>query len=92
MKLNLNFKLKDLDGTEVEGDTMNKHIANFLKAENTNTMKFMDWAFTLWKGNVLEIDKTDMELLKRTITDTQKITNIAKYAVIEKINKAMEEK
>jgi hypothetical protein len=68
MKINLNFQIKDLDGNDLQGEGANasKIIANGLanlSSYQQSSIKLMNWVDLLWKKKVLEIDKTDHEIL-----------------------------
>lgn len=66
MKFNINKQFKDLAGTELKGDENNmaKVLANALYYTNSGkSLKGADWAFTLFKTGVIELDENDFELI-----------------------------
>lgn len=93
MKLNFNFKIKDLDQKEIPGADANKLLANTLSQQNQgNSMKLYDWALRLWRGEALEIDDTDAMVLKELIDKSQVLTVMAKKPLIDIIDKGLRPK
>lgn len=88
MKLNFDFQIKALDGKEFKGDESNaaKILGSMLSALNKgNSMKLWDWAQTIWNKKDLEIDKTDSEVLKALIENSESLPVITKAQLIERI-------
>jgi hypothetical protein len=96
MKLDLNFQLTDVEllnlpkETEVTAEAIHagKVVANLLvtSTESENPLKFFDWALDLHKGKVIDIDKQDVEILKKFIKQHQKMSVFAKAQVLNKFN------
>ena len=90
MKLNLNFGFKTLDGSEV--DTASKAVANILSVGPTpgfNSIKAYDFALKLFNEGEIEIDRTDLNILEKIVTDSQ-LFNFAKAQILEAIKKIEE--
>lgn len=67
-KLDLNFKLTDLDGNVIEGGEVNKLFAGLLMSQkNGDAVKFFDWAVTVNKTGVIEVDSSDFSLIKELV-------------------------
>lgn len=88
MKLNLNFKIKDLDGKDIPGAEANKLIGQVLcNLSKGNSLKLDDWGRKLWKGETLEIDDFDGKVLREIIDTTEgQISNIVKAPVLRHID------
>ncbi len=75
MKLNFNQPLLQLDGTPFkEGDQdtlLCKVLATALTfiTEGIEPLKALDWMVKLQQGEVLDLDRTDQEKLKKLITE-----------------------
>lgn len=67
IKLNFNSPLMGLDGKAIDADmTLGKRLGNLLSVSNKgDAVKYMDWAKKLYRGEVLELDRSD----KRTLID-----------------------
>lgn len=93
MKLNFNFKVKDLSGKEIEGAEANKLLANTLSMLNKgNSMKLYDWAVKLWNGKPLEIDDTDGEVLQELVKNSETLTVLAKKPMLDVIEEGLKPK
>ena len=102
MKLDLNFELKSIEmlglpaGSEVAED--GKHAGKILSAllakatEAENPVKFFDWALSLYKKQPLDLDKSDMELLKKFVKGHRQMFVFAQAQILNKICEASEEK
>ena len=87
-KLNFNFLLKDLLGNEIADANAGKLLANLLSSDNgKNPMKFWTWAMAIFKGESIEVDGQDKDLLKTFITDSDKLTSLSKAQLLEVMNK-----
>ena len=79
MKLNFNFNLTDLDGKELEGANAGKLLANTLIQQTKgDAVKYWEWALSLNKGDIRDLDSSDQETLKSFIKDSETITILAK--------------
>lgn len=90
MKLDFNFQVKNLDGKDLEGEGSHcgKVLADYLQRLNKgNSMKLWDWAQTVWKKQPLEIDKTDSEVLKELVENSD-LPVITRAQIADVINKA----
>jgi len=84
MKLDFNYTLVGLDGigltqneeTLLAGKVLATQLATGSSKEN-DLMKFMDWAFKLHKGEIIDLDRVDQKLLREYIVETQ-LTNLVK--------------
>jgi len=94
MKISLNFKLKNLDGKEIEGVEANagKVIANLLANEVDNPVKFMAWALIFHACKDIQVDKADFDTLKQLIIKTKSITNLVKAQVLEVLSEYKKDK
>lgn len=97
MKLDLNFKFKDLDGNEIN-DENNKpaKIMSSLLVGNTpgiNPSKAFIWANDFWKVGYIDVDKVDLEAIEKFVNasvDEKKLMNIGAHPILEAIKKAKE--
>lgn len=86
MKINLNSALVDLDGNEIADSNMGKILAQLLISETKgDALKFWDWAMKLHKGEVLDLDKSDQEVFKNFLKETEKLPIITKAQILEKL-------
>lgn len=93
MKLNFNFKIKDLDGKVIEKADANKLLADMISGLNRgNSMKLFDWASKLWNGKHLEIDDTDARVLRELIDTSDKIVILVKAPLLDLIDKELNSK
>lgn len=93
MKLNLNYQIKDLTGKEISGENANasKALAGSLAGANKgNAIKLFNWALQFWKGESVEIDKTDKEFLESFIETSETLTVLAKASMINSIKEQYE--
>lgn len=94
MKLNFNFNLKGLDGKEIGVEEKNpvnagKLIATALvQVSKGDVMKHYEWAQKLYKGQPLELDKSDSAYLKNFIETNEQFTILMKAQCIEVFDKA----
>ena len=93
MKLNFNFDLLGLDGEAVldhanqkvnAGKLLAQAIANQSKGD---ALKFWDWAVSLNKGEILDLDSSDQETIKNFIKDAEGFTILAKAQLLKVIKK-----
>lgn len=85
MKINLDFKLKDLDGTVTE-TTAGKLLANILAGSSEgDALKLFHWATKLWAGEELDLDPSDTTTLIEFVKKQQTMNNLAKAQILEKL-------
>jgi len=83
MKLNFNKSLQNLDGSEVEQSNMGKLLANVLSQANTGEpVKCWEMSLKLFKGEELDIDTTDKEMLEGVIKASQNLSNAGKAQLL----------
>lgn len=83
MKLNFNKSLLNLDGSEVENSNMGKLLANVLSQSNTGEpVKCWEMALKLFKGEELDLDTLDKEMLENTIKSSQGLSNAGKAQLL----------
>lgn len=88
MKIDFNFNLLDLDGNPIENANVGKLIANVLVQQSKgDPLKFWDWALSLNKGEILDLDSSDQETLKNFIKENEQITIIAKAQILKALKK-----
>ena len=86
MKIDLNAPIIDLDGTEINDSNMGKIVAQMLITETKgDALKYWDWAQKLYKGEILDLDKSDQEVFKNFIKETEKIPVITKAQILDKL-------
>ena len=72
MKIDLNKSLIDLEGKEIADSNMGKIVAQTLiTGSKGDALKFWDWANKLYKGEVLDLDKSDQEVFKNFIKENE---------------------
>jgi len=88
MKLNFNFDLLGLDEQPIEGANAGKLLANALaQGSKGDALKFWDWAVSLNKGEVLDLDSSDQEKIKNFIKDSEGFTILAKAQLLQVLKK-----
>lgn len=88
MKLDFNFNLLDLDGKQIENANAGKLLANTLVQQSKgDALKFWEWAVSLNKGEILDLDSSDQETLKNFIKDSENFAIIAKAQLLQVIKK-----
>jgi hypothetical protein len=84
MKLDFNFDFVGLDEVAFEGGNAGKLLAGALAgATKGDSLKFWDWAKKLFKGEILDLDKSDQETLKTFVKDSESFTVLAKAQILE---------
>jgi hypothetical protein len=84
MKLDFNFDFIGLDDQVFEGGNAGKMLAGALaSASKGDALKFWDWAKKLFKGEILDLDKSDQETLKTFVKDSESFTVLAKAQLLE---------
>lgn len=93
MKLNFNTHLKDLSGKEVGAEqnskvNLGKLLANLLLGATKvpDLMKHYEWAQKFYKGQAVELDKSDSAYLKKFISDHAQLTVLMKVQMLEKFD------
>lgn len=83
MQLNLNKKFLSLSGDEENGWTMGQLLAKALSTLDCgiDILKVMPWAFTLFKNEAIDIDKTDLERIYNFIKALPDITQLIQSKV-----------
>ena len=88
MKLNFNFNLVNLDGEELKDANAGKVLANALVQQTKgDAVKLWEIALALNKGEVVDLDSSDQELIKNFIKETELINIIAKGQLLPVFNK-----
>jgi len=83
MKLNFNFNLTDLDGKEIKDANAGKLLANSLIQQTKgDAVKYWEWALSLNKGDILDLDTSDQETLKTFVKDSETITVLGKAQLL----------
>jgi hypothetical protein len=84
MKLDFNFNFIGLDEVAFEGGNAGKTLASALAgASKGDALKYWDWAKKLFKGEVLDLDKSDQETLKTFVKESDSFTVLAKAQLLE---------
>jgi hypothetical protein len=98
MKLNFNFNLTDLEGKELlerDGSKVNagKLLANSLVQQTKgDAIKYFEWALALNKGEILDLDTSDQDVLKSFIKDSEAIIILAKGPLLQVFTKVQDKK
>lgn len=84
-KLDLNKSLVDLDGNEIENSKLGKLVAGLLMSQKTgDSVKFFDWAVTLHKTGIIEVDEADFSTLKTMVKENREyLTMIGKAQLLK---------
>ncbi len=90
MKINLNFNLTNLEGKEIEGDNnAGKLLANLLAGSSDGkSIKLWEWALKLYKGEELDLDTTDKDVIYAFIETSKQMSNLAKAQMMLAIKDA----
>jgi hypothetical protein len=88
MKLNFNFNLVDLDGQEIENANTGKLLAaSLVQQSKGDAMKFWEMALNLNKGETIDLDTSDQQLLKTFIKENESLTILAKGQMLQVFQK-----
>lgn len=96
--LDLNFILKKIDGecftVGKDGNEEEVHagkvLAGYMAQQNTESpLKFWDWATTLHKKEPLQLDKSDLKLIKKFVEGLNSWT-LVKAQLLSSIDEAEE--
>jgi hypothetical protein len=91
MKLDLNFYLKGLDGTELKGLNAQVNagmlLANQIASTNKSTdiLKWFTWAQELYKQKPIEVSDNEKNEIKEFVKNSEQLTILAKQQIIEAI-------
>ncbi len=87
MKLNLNFKLRDLAGDEIENsDSVAKLLANALAiGQSDDPVKMMGIALELYQSGEVDLDESDLEKLTNEVKTNKTFTDILKARILTEI-------
>jgi len=94
MKLNLNYKLLQLDGAEFTENGKDVYLSKLLAgrlSENVTgipALKAYDWAKQLWDTGEIEIDRSDLVKLQEFVESSQLFVFV-KGQILEIILKAL---
>jgi hypothetical protein len=81
-KVNLDFEIKDLNGNKIAN--AGELVAGFLMSEvKGDAVKFFDWAMLFNKKEVVSMDSSDLIKIKTLISETEKMTILAKAPIIK---------
>lgn len=81
--VNLNFDILQLDGSILEN--AGKLIATSMVSDTKepDAIKFYDWAFSLYRGDIINIDSSDFNKLRSFIVNHPHIFILVKGQVIK---------
>jgi hypothetical protein len=88
MKINLNKSIVDLSGKELEGSNLGQLVSQLLASSSSkeNTIKMYYWAQKFYAGEELDLDPTDLSILKSFIEGNEQLTVLAKAQILEAIS------
>ena len=91
MKIDFNVPLLNLDGTPAtDGNqivTLGKVFSNVLVSQpEGDIIKLFDWALQMHRGNPVNLDRADRELLRKFVTNCNTITILLKKRLLEVID------
>jgi len=88
MKLDFNFNLTDLDGQPIENANAGKLLANTLVQQTKgDAIKFLEWALSLNKGEIIDLDTSDQLTIKNFIKDSESLSILAKGQLLQVFSK-----
>lgn len=92
MKFDFNTPLLDLDEKPIKENgkptMLGELLARALVNNATgNPVKCFDWAMAAHHGKPLELDRSDIDTLKKLVEDSLFITNLAKAPILGILNK-----
>jgi hypothetical protein len=97
MKVDLNERIKGLDGQDAEKEnndyTLSRQLSFLLASGNPDgiePVKAFDWATELYKNGLIEVDRTDMDKLVSAVTNSKTMSNLLKGQLIVKLKSAKE--
>ncbi len=84
MKISLNKPCLGLDGNHFTNDSLGKILGQSLALQSKgDAIKLIDWAGKLYKGEDLELDRSDFNWLKEFISNSESIFVIAKGPLLK---------
>jgi hypothetical protein len=85
MKINLNKSIVDLSGKEIEGSNLGQLLSQMLASASTkeNAVKMYYWAQKLYSGEELDLDPSDLSILKSFVESNEQLTVLAKAQILE---------
>ena len=88
MKLDFNKPILGLDDQAIPESNLGKLVANVITSNTKgDAIKLYDWGRTLYKGEVLDLDRADQDVLKNLIKDSDSITILTKAQALEVFKK-----
>ena len=89
----LNFFLKAFSAKDVALVNAGKLLANSLVQQTKgDAIKYFEWALALNKGDILDLDTSDQEVLKNFIKDSEAIIILAKGPLLQVFTKVQDKK
>jgi hypothetical protein len=86
--VDLNIKFTNLEGKLIEESNAGKMIAGALAASNKgDALKQWSLAQRLYTGEPLELDPSDIQLLKDFVNSNEGFTNLAKAQILEVLSR-----
>lgn len=86
-KLDLNWKIKDLDGKEIDEAKASGLLGSALIGEkNGDAIKLFDWAVTLRKEGSISVDDSDFTKIKDIVEKTEMLPIITKAQLLKYLN------
>lgn len=88
MKINLNKSIVDLSGKEIEGSDLGQLLAQMLASASTkeNAIKMYYWAQKFYAGEEIDLDPSDLSILKSFVEGSEQLTVLAKAQILECFN------
>lgn len=85
MKINLNKPILALDGKEIEGSNLGQLLSQMLASASTkeNAVKMYYWAQKFYAGEEIDLDPTDLAILKSFVESNEQLTVLAKAQILE---------
>lgn len=87
MKIDLNKKLRDLSGKEIEGSNMGHLLSQILASSSSkeNAVKMYYWATKLYAGEELDLDPSDLSIFKSFVENNETLTILSKAQILQEI-------
>lgn len=91
-KINFNSPVIGLDGAalnDANGEVLlGKILAPVIAGQNKgDSLKLLSWAMTIYKNDVLALDKSDINVLKELINTDSQMTILVKAQLLEILDK-----
>lgn len=85
--IDFNKALKNLDGADIEGNTIGRTLGLALVTQpKGDALKLYSWALDMNRGNKIELDQSDFETLKTFVKETEILNVILKAQALEIMN------